>query len=132
LDNYYQSWYANINNSSKLETYCLLKDTFGFEEYLDFIKDTTIRISLTQFRVSSHDLNIEEGRYTNYTRNQRLCTNCSMNILECEYHYELNVSHFTIVIGQFIINSNHYYVKTQNLYKTKLQNIIIMHINFET
>jgi len=39
LDNYYQSWYANINNTSKLETYCLLKHTSGFEEYLDFIKD---------------------------------------------------------------------------------------------
>lgn len=89
LDNYYQSWYANINNTSKLETYCLIKHTFGFEEYLDFIKDKKIRISLTQFRVSSHDLNIEVGRYTNITRNQRICTNCSMNILECEYHFLL-------------------------------------------
>ena len=34
----YQSWYVNNNNTSKLETYCLLKHTFGFEEYLDFIK----------------------------------------------------------------------------------------------
>ena len=41
-------------------------------------------------------------------------------------------SHFTIVIGQLIINENHYYVKTQNLYKNKLQNIAIMHIRFET
>ena len=39
LDNYYRSWYANINNTSKLETYCLPQHTFGFEEYLDFIKD---------------------------------------------------------------------------------------------
>ena len=23
---------------------------------------------------------------TNITRNQRICTNCSMNIIECEYH----------------------------------------------
>ena len=39
LDKYYQSWYANINKTSTYETYCLLKDTFGFEEYLDLIKD---------------------------------------------------------------------------------------------
>ena len=32
---------------------------------------------------------MEVGRYTNITRNQRLCTNCSMNILECEYHFLL-------------------------------------------
>ena len=30
LDNYYRSWYANINSTSKLETYCLLKHIFGF------------------------------------------------------------------------------------------------------
>jgi len=142
LDNYYQSLYANINNTSKLETYCLLKHTFGFEVYLDFIKIKKLRISLTHFCVSSHDLNIEVGRYTNITRNQRICTNCSMNMLECEYHfylfapntetYKLFFPHFTFVIGQLIINSNHYYVKTQNLYKKREQNISIMHINFET
>ena len=50
------------------------------------IFNTSAKFSLTQFRVSSHDLNLDVGRYTNTTRNQRLCTNCSMNILECEYH----------------------------------------------
>ena len=39
LDNYYQSWYASINNTSKLQTYCLFKHKFEFEEYLDYIKD---------------------------------------------------------------------------------------------
>jgi len=56
---------------------------FGFEEYLDFIKDKKIRISLTQFRVSSHDLNIEVGRYTNITRNQRICMCVCVCIYVC-------------------------------------------------
>ena len=47
-------------------------------------------------------------------------------------NYELNCSHFTIAIVQLIIKWNHYYVKTQNLYKKKIQNLPIMHINFET
>ena len=46
--------------------------------------------------------------------------------------YELIISHFTIAIGQLVINSNHYYVKTQNLYKKKMPNISIVHLNFET
>mgnify|MGYP000414528638 CR=1 FL=1 len=61
-----------------MQTYYLIKHTFGFEEYLDFIKDNQLRISLTQFRVSSHDLTVEVGRYTSFIRNQRLCTNCSI------------------------------------------------------
>ena len=31
LNNYYQSWYANINNTSKLETYCLIKHTLDLK-----------------------------------------------------------------------------------------------------
>jgi len=35
LDHYYQSWYSNINNSRRLNTYCILKHTFNLEPYLD-------------------------------------------------------------------------------------------------
>ena len=31
-----QSWYSAINNSSRLETYSLLKHDFIFEPYLDY------------------------------------------------------------------------------------------------
>ena len=87
LDMYYQTWYANINNTSKLESYCIFKHKFEFENYLDNIKDKKLRILLTKFRVSSHDLNIEVGRYTNTPRDQRLCSNCTMKFPESEYHF---------------------------------------------
>ena len=37
LDSYKQSWYANINNSIRLQTYARYKHDFEFEDYLDFI-----------------------------------------------------------------------------------------------
>ena len=46
LDIYYQTWYSSINNSRRLEKYCLCKHTFGFEKYFDFIKDAKFRIAL--------------------------------------------------------------------------------------
>ena len=33
-----QSWYSNINNSNRLETYCLFKHEIIFESYLDQIR----------------------------------------------------------------------------------------------
>ena len=30
-DIYYQQWYSEINNSRRLETYCLFKHNFEFE-----------------------------------------------------------------------------------------------------
>ena len=87
IDIYKQEWYTSINNSNRLETYALFKHSFVFETYLDCIKENKYSIALTRFRTSSHDLAIETGRYENKERNERLCTNCNMNMIETEYHF---------------------------------------------
>ena len=37
FDIYKQKWYSDINNSSRLRSYCLFNHTFETENYLDFI-----------------------------------------------------------------------------------------------
>jgi hypothetical protein len=89
LDTFKQSWYANINNSNRLSSYCLYKNNFEYENYLDQIKDNKIRITLTRFKLSSHSLEIETGRYDNIPREERICKHCNMNTVETEYHFLL-------------------------------------------
>ena len=67
LDTYKQSWYSTINNSYRLETYARCKHEFEIEKYLDFIKEKKFKFALTQFRLSSHNLAIERGRFENIT-----------------------------------------------------------------
>ena len=43
--------------------YAQYKHDFEMEKYLDFITNKKYKIALTQFRLSSHDLAIECGRY---------------------------------------------------------------------
>ena len=69
LDIYKQTWYSSINNSNRLLTYARFKHEFDCENYLDFITGK----SLSKFRLPSHDLEIERGRYINLDRNDRLC-----------------------------------------------------------
>ena len=89
FDTYYQSWYANINNSSRLSMYSRYKHDFQFESYLDTIHDKQFRIALTKFRLSSHDLAIERGRFENIPRDERICRYCNLNMIENEYHFLL-------------------------------------------
>jgi hypothetical protein len=89
LDNFKQSWYADINNSNRLLSYCIYKHDFEYENYLDKINDNKLRITLTQFRLSSHSLAIETGRYDNIPREERKCKLCNMNTVETEYHFLL-------------------------------------------
>ena len=88
FDNYYQSWYSEINNSSRLSMYSRYKHEFQFESYLDTI-DKKFRIALTKFRLSSHNLAIERGRIEGRSRDERICRYGNLQKIESEYHFLL-------------------------------------------
>ena len=92
LDIYKQTWYSHINNSRRLETYAIYKQTFDLETFLKSINTNKYRISLTKFRLSAHDLAIERDRHEGITcihREHRTCTNCQMGMVENEFHFLL-------------------------------------------
>ena len=60
-------------NEGKLRTYALFKTHFQKEKYLSVIKDTKIRKCFMSFRISSHKLEIERGRYKMLDVKDRLC-----------------------------------------------------------
>ena len=39
--------------------------------------------------LSYHNLAIERGRYENTPRDERICKNCNLNMVENEYHFLL-------------------------------------------
>ena len=88
-DQYYQSWYSEVNNSGKLETLKCLNKVFNFEKYLKCINIDCHRVALTRFRCSAHKLRIEEGRFRDINRNLRICHLCNSNTIEDEYHFLL-------------------------------------------
>ena len=56
---------SDINESSKLETYCIFKDHFEMEKYLSCVTVDKFRNALSRFRCSAHNLLMEEGRRKN-------------------------------------------------------------------
>ena len=92
-----EQWYENMhddspkgprrksNQKNKLRTYRLFKRTFKFEEYLESCYPA-IRVVLTKFRISAHDLAIEVGRRTGVEEYLRTCAICQDSI-ENEIHF---------------------------------------------
>ena len=70
-------------------TYRLYKSSFGTECYLNSINNQKFRVALSKLRASSHDLEIERGRYVRpkLDINQRLCLSC--NVVEDEEHFAI-------------------------------------------
>lgn len=88
-DQYIQQWFGEVGTLNKLESYRLFKDSFTCEKYLSCVVNTKYRVALTRFRCSAHKLLIEEGRYRNIIREERICRLCNMNLVESEYHFLL-------------------------------------------
>lgn len=59
------------------------------EKYITCVTNIKHRTALTRLRCSDHKLSIEEGRFRNIERTQRLCTKCNMGSIENEYHFVL-------------------------------------------
>ena len=67
---FHQHAFENIHREqSKLRTYALVKTEIGFEKYLSEIKNPFLRIEMTKFRLSNHNLMIEIGRHKIYQKN---------------------------------------------------------------
>ena len=98
-DCYIQYWSDRIKTFSKMDTYCLLKQRFGFENYIRDVNIRTHRIILSKMRISNHRLAIETGRFSKTPRNDRLCLFCKANNnfseVEDEQHVLLRCSRYT-------------------------------------
>ena len=90
VDIFIQNWYNNITYSCSLHLYREFKMTFEIEKYLDNLPLST-RIAMSRFRLSSHNLNIETGRYKQerIERSMRKCQLCNHQDIEDEYHFLL-------------------------------------------
>jgi len=71
----------------KLRTYNMFKTTIHREKYLDILSNRSLRSAISRFRISSHNLNIETGRYLRQATHERVCNMCNSNVVEDELHF---------------------------------------------
>ena len=104
LTKYKEFWAQfRLNNiDGKLRTYFSFKDHFETEQYLSIIKNFDKRRCLTKFRISSHKLKIETGRFTRPLTplEQRVCDHCLMTI-EDEFHFIMQCPRYSHIRSNF-------------------------------
>ena len=77
---YCQVWYSELAQSNNLDTFKTVNTVFNFDQYISCISIEKHRVALSRFRCSAHKLMIEEGRYRNIEKNNRLCLYWQMNV----------------------------------------------------
>jgi len=91
---------ANIQDENicpKLRTYALFKNEFKSEPYVINTLNIHHTLALIRFRISSHNLAIETGRYSQPKTpvNNRKCLYCQNDNIESEQHFLLKCSLYT-------------------------------------
>ena len=72
-----------------MQTYITFKKDFRLESYLLYVKDFKLRKLYSKLRLSSHDLEVERGRYQKprIPREDRLCKMCNVSIEDKEHFF---------------------------------------------
>ena len=69
---YVSYWNQTLQQSQKLSFYCTIKDEYSPSLYLVLTRKNPLRKALVKFRISSHQLRIETGRYEKIPRDERM------------------------------------------------------------
>ena len=80
-------WHQEVLNKPKLSTYVTFNSELQVEDYLYYVTNRRSRSLLGQFRMGILPLYVETGRFNNTPLERRLCTFCSLNEIEDEYHF---------------------------------------------
>jgi hypothetical protein len=78
---------VNSTHGNKLRTYRGFKNNKKTEPYLHVIENKKWRQAITRLRTSSHDLEIEKGRYLKIKEAERICKQCKTGEVEDECHF---------------------------------------------
>lgn len=115
FDVFKQKWHTDIDNARSLVLYKEIKQSFEYENYLDGLPSKS-RVALSQLRLSSHQLRIETGRYSQHRidRSLRICTLCDKRDLEDEYHFVLICPIYNIIRQKYI---RPFYYTRPSMYK---------------
>ena len=113
-DVYRQEMMSNIHQVSRGYTYQHLVDSFCMQYYLLKPLDDICKKYIARFRMSSHCLNIEHGRYRNELRENRLCTFCNQNDIEDEFHFILKCPFYSTLRQTYI---KPYYYRNPSVFK---------------
>ena len=103
-----------------------------FEPYLNVIKDPVVRSHVTRFRISSHKLEIETGRYRKLAVDDRLCRCCSLHETENEEHFLLRCPLYESERILYISNISNNVNTFKNLGKSEQFQYVMSSENDET
>ena len=98
---YVSYWNQTLQQSQKLSFYCTIKDQYSPSSYLVLTRKNPSLKALVRFRISSHQLRTETGRYEKIPRDERICYFCTRNDFHLQFCYLLDCKAYSQIRDTF-------------------------------
>ena len=93
ISTYIQKWYLDIGTKVLFCNYKMYKQRFVFENYLRILPYGHC-ITFIRFRTLNNNLPVQQNRYGNTPREERLCPKCSQEDIGDEFYYLFKCTFF--------------------------------------
>ena len=91
---YENEWKQTITEMARLENYSNYKRNIKVEEYISSkVIQRSDRQNIAKLRSGTLPIEIERGRYRSKPREERLCQQCNLNVVESETHFLIQCPH---------------------------------------
>ena len=90
---------------NRLRTYAKIKNIYRVEPYLELLLPVKYKNSIANFRISTHKLEIEVGRYKKpipKPAEERICRQCSSGEVEDEVHFMFTCEKYRDLMSDFL------------------------------
>ena len=118
IDQSIQNQISSLRNNRKLQFFNKIIQINKKPSYVDTIRFKSDRSLICRYRISSHSLAIERGRYKNIPANERICKSCQLGNVEDEKHFFIHCPAYTNfrkeLINKVKIQINHFNQITEN------------------
>ena len=104
----------NINN--KLFLYSKIKTNYIIEPFIENSNFENRKL-IVKMRISDHALEIERGRYNKINREQRICRQCHLNVIEDDEHFFFHCQKKELLKKEFLTQIENLYPKLMGNYK---------------
>ena len=100
-------WQHTMQNSTKLGFFNTFKNDYAPSSYLGLTNKLSERKELLKLRIGNHKLRIENGRYYQIPKVNRLCRICASNQIEDESYFLIYRNNYSILRNKFYEKMEH-------------------------
>ncbi len=122
----YKNYISEESTNENRQLFWTIKNNYQFANYIREVPRPSWRRAISQIRLSSHRMPIEQGRWHNILRNNRTCKLCNSDEIGDEFHCTFTCTHPDVVQWRAVLTKEIIAISPQFRHLPKKQQFLYL------